>query len=652
MRSVELPLLLLLLLLPLVSLVEVLSLPINQEILALEAFKRSIFEDPLSVLSDWNTFDEDPCGWSAVTCSSPQNRVVTLKLSNSSLKGFLAPELGLLDFLQELVLSDNLFLGSIPKEIGLLKNLTVLDLSTNRFSGPIPAEIGDLTSVTKIDFHSNGLTGGIPSKLWNLANLVELRLDRNKLDGQIFGTNMHRVTASHENGTGLCGSTSLKFADFSYNFFVGMIPPCLRDLPRSSFQGNCFHDKVSILPRSSDQCTSGTSRAANETYEESIELPKHHRPHQPRWLLILEITTGAVILIFVISCAASTVRRCKRKSSGIIPIRKQSSWKDDISLSIDSELLKSVLRFSRQELEVACEDFSNIIGSSSHTKVYKGTMKNGPEIAVLSLSISENQWTSYFELHFQNEVADFARLNNENTAKLQGYCRESDPFSRMLVFEYASNGTLYEHLHYGEGCQFSWLRRMKIAIGIARGLRYLHTELHPPFTVSELNSSSVYLTEDFSPKLVDFERWKTIVSKPDVNGSIANGGLYHGIMDSIDRRHMDVQGNTFAFGMLLLELISGRPSYCRDRGCSLDWAMEYLQKPENMHQIVDPHLKNVKPDDLSVVWSTISLCIEPEASKRPSMQIITAMLEDGIETSPAALYKDSHLAWAELAITS
>jgi len=53
----------------------------------------------------------------------------------------------------------------------------------------------------------------------------------------------------------------------------------------------------------------------------------------------------------------------------------------------------------------------------------------------------------------------------------------------------------------GEGCQLSWTRRMKIIIGIARGLKYLHTEIEPPFTISELNSNAVYITEDFSPKV-------------------------------------------------------------------------------------------------------------------------------------------------------
>ena len=155
----------------------------------------------------------------------------------------------------------------------------------------------------------------------------------------------------------------------------------------------------------------------------------------------------------------------------------------------DSEILKDVVRYGRQDLEVACEDFSNIIGSSPDSVVYKGTMKSGPEIAVISLCIKEEHWTGYLELYFQREVtaiitakncslkhltkntiteckiwqfnhvqnnyltwnaiqvADLARLNHENTGKLLGYCKESTPFTRMLVFEYASNGTLYEYLH-------------------------------------------------------------------------------------------------------------------------------------------------------------------------------------------------------------
>ena len=79
-------------------------------------------------------------------------------------------------------------------------------------------------------------------------------------------------------------------------------------------------------------------------------------------------------------------------------------------------MLKDVLRFSRQELDVACEDFSNIIGSSPDSVVYKGNMKGGPEIAVISLCIKEEHWTGYLELYFQREV-NYSVLINQISSK-------------------------------------------------------------------------------------------------------------------------------------------------------------------------------------------------------------------------------------------
>ena len=249
------------------------------------------------------------------------------------------------------------------------------------------------------------------------------------------------------------------------------------------------------------------------------------------------------------------------------------------------------------------------------------------------------------------KVVDLARLNHENIAKFLGYCRESDPFSRMLVFEYASNGTLYEHLHYGEAAQFSWLRRMKIAIGIAQGLRYLHTESQPPFAISELNSNSVYVTEDFTPKLVDFECWKMLFSRHEKALGHFNNKASFPSRDSSEDKYMDIQGNTFAFGVILLEIISGRLPYCKDKGYLVDWAVKYLQQPEEIGKLVDPELTNVRTEDLAVICSVVSRCVDPDPSKRPSMQIIAGALETGIDLSAAGILKESSLAWAELALS-
>ncbi|KAK7318264.1 hypothetical protein RJT34_02963 [Clitoria ternatea] len=638
----------------------------STEVWALTTFKEAVYEDPHMVLSNWNTLDSDPCDWNGVSCTATRDHVIKLNIAGSSLKGFLAPELGKITYLQELIFHGNNLIGTIPKELGMLKSLKVLDMGENQLTGPVPPEIGNLTQVVKINLQSNGLTGRLPPELGNLKYLQELRLDRNKLQGPVpaggssnFSSNMHGMYAS-VNSTGFCRSSQLKVADFSYNFLVGSIPKCLEHLPRSSFQGNCLQIK-DIKQRTSVQCAGASPAQSHSVVNSKNHQPatehvfKHQGTSKPAWLLALEIVTGTMVGSLFLIAILTAFRRCNNKSSIIIPWKKSSSGKDHTAVYIDSEMLKDVMRYGRQDLEVACEDFSNIIGSSPDSVVYKGIMKGGPEIAVISLCIKEENWTGYLELYFQREVADLARLNHDNTGKLLGYCRENTPFTRMLVFDYASNGTLYEHLHcYGEGCQLSWTRRMKIIIGIARGLKYLHTEIEPPFTISELNSNAVYLTEDFSPKLVDFESWKTILERSEKNsGSVGSSqGAVCVLPNSLEARHLDTIGNIYAFAVLLLEIVSGRPPYCKDKGYLVDWAREYLEMPEVMSYVVDPELKHFRFDDLKVICEVITLCISPDPSACPSMQELCSMLESRIDTSISVELKASSLAWAELALSS
>ncbi|KAK8495809.1 hypothetical protein V6N13_026317 [Hibiscus sabdariffa] len=635
----------------------------TNEVGALTSFKEAIYEDPNLVLSNWNALDADPCRWTGITCNMERQHVIKINISDSSLKGFLAPEMGRIPYLQELTLRKNNLIGTIPKELSMLKFLQVLDLGVNQLTGIIPPELGNLTSLVKINLQSNGLTGSLPGELGNLKDLRELILDRNKLQGTVPGESnlssvakIHGMNGSGSKLSGLCRASELKVVDLSFNFFVGNIPKCLENFPSSCFQGNCLQGK-NAKQRPPTQCRPRPS-TSHKSLSPKHSLPKAAAEHQkqkaakPAWLLALEIATGIMAGSLFLVAILTAFQRCNSKPAIIIPWKKSGSEKEHLMVFVDSELLKDVTKFGRQELEVACEDFSNIIGSSPDSIVYKGTMKGGPEIAVISFCIKEQHWTGYIELYFQREVADFARLNHVNVGKLLGYCRESTPFTRMLVFEYASNGTLYEHLHFGEGSQLSWTRRMRIILGIAQGLKYLHTELDPPFTISELNSSAVYLTEDFSPKLVDFESWKTILARSEKNsGSIGSNGSICLLPSSLEKRHLDIQGNIHAFAILVLEIISGKPPFCKDKGFFIDWARDYLELPEVMSYIVDPELQNFSFDDLKVICEVICLCIHPDFSKRPSMKDISLMLESGIDTSLSIELKTS-LAWAELALSS
>nr|XP_043606379.1 probable LRR receptor-like serine/threonine-protein kinase At1g63430 [Erigeron canadensis] len=634
-----------------------------KEVHALTLFKQGIFDDPLLVLSNWNALDSNPCNWFGIVCSD--DHVRKINITGCSIKGFIAEELSQLTSLRELILHENNLMGSIPKELGLLKHLKILDLGKNQLSGPIPHELGDLASIVRINLQSNGLTGNLPSELGNLKYLQELRLDRNKLQGPVPGANVtdlastvKGMNASNANVLGFCRASPLKVADFSFNFLVGSIPKCLEYLPSTSFQGNCIKYK-NITPRAPELC--GKAAPANKPLvtgdvnqrpaEDKLEA---HHSSKPAWITSIEVVTGVMVGAFFLIALFTAARRYKGKQPIIIPWKKSTTEKDHMEIVIDTGMLKDVTRYSRQELEVACEGFSNIIGSSSDSVIYKGNMKGGPEIAVITLCNQEEHWTSHLELQFQKEVADLARLNHENTGKLLGYCIEGIPFTRMLVFEYASNGTLSEHLHYEEGCQLSWTRRMMIIMGIAKGLKYMHTEIEPPFTVSELNSSAVYLTEDFSPKLVDFESWKTILTRSENSStSISNEGAECVQPSSLQSCHLDIQGNIYAFGVLLLEIISGRPPICKDKGFIVDWAIDYLEEPDKIASVVDPALKHFRDEDLEAIREVVTICIQIRPKDTITMQELCSMLESKLDTTGSSELKASSLAWAEeLALSS
>ncbi|CAN8272887.1 unnamed protein product [Cochlearia groenlandica] len=608
--------------------------------------KEAMYKDPLLVMYNWNVPDSDPCDWTGIKCSSSNHHIIKINITDASMRGFLVPELGQITYLQELILRGNILMGTIPKEIGKLKKLKILDLGNNHLTGQVPSEIGSLSNIMIIKLQSNGLTGMLPPEIGNLKNLRELLIDRNRLQGSIpvSITSTKDTLNPSANMTGFCSKSShLKVADFSYNFFEGIVPRCLDYLPITSFQGNCMKTN-DVKQRSSSECG---------VYVTMVK--KNKARSRPKWLLEFEIVTGLSIGLLFLVVIFSALSLCNIKRRLIVPWKRSTSEKEHFRVYVETEMLKDVARLTRQELEVACEDFSNIIHSCEDSQIYKGTIQGGTEIAVISLCVKEEDWTEYLEFSFQREVADLARLNHENAGKLLGYCKEETPFTRMLVLEYASNGTLYEHLHYGEGSLVSWAKRMKIVIGITRGLKYLLTELSPPFTITELSSNAVYLTEDFTPKLVDFECWKTILVPSEKN--ISSEGPICVLPNAMEHRDMSIRGNIYSFGILLLEIVSGRPSYCQDRGCLVEWAKEYIGAQDVMDSLVDPELKHFNQKELEVVCEVASQCLNLNQNDKDKNKIglvkeFCERLESRISVSISAELKSSSLAWAELALAS
>ncbi|KAK1312598.1 Inactive receptor-like serine/threonine-protein kinase [Acorus calamus] len=199
------------------------------------------------------------------------------------------------------------------------------------------------------------------------------------------------------------------------------------------------------------------------------------------------------------------------------------------------------------ELEAACEDFSNVIGQLPDCMVYKGTLSSGVEIAVTStLVTSSKDWSKNCEAQFRKKIETLSKVNHKNFVNLLGFCEENEPFTRMMVFEYAPCGTLFEHLHIREAEQLDWATRLRIAMGIAYCLEHMH-QLDPPFIFRTLRSNTIHLTDDYAAKISD------LCFNNDTN-STDSPPLLSGPLVSTPR---DTKSNVYMFGMILLEMIFG-----------------------------------------------------------------------------------------------
>lgn len=303
-------------------------------------------------------------------------------------------------------------------------------------------------------------------------------------------------------------------------------------------------------------------------------------------------------------------------------------------------------KLNRTELETACEDFSNIINTLDDCTVYKGTLSSGVEIAVASTGISSSKdWSKRSEMAFRKKIDTLSRVNHKNFVNLLGYCEEDDIFVRMMVFEYAPNGSLFEHLHVKEVEHLDWNARTRIIMGTAYCLQYMH-ELNPPVAHSNLTSAAIYLTDDYAAKIAEINIWADLSSKSKISG---NEESEHSELPPL----ADPESNVYCFGILLLETISGKLPYSEEQGPLVNWAAEHLNDKRSISYLIDPTLKSFKNNELDIICEVIQDCIQPNPRQRPTMREVTSKLREVIPISPdSATPRLSPLWWAELEILS
>ncbi|CAN1320355.1 Probable receptor-like serine/threonine-protein kinase At4g34500 [Linum perenne] len=280
--------------------------------------------------------------------------------------------------------------------------------------------------------------------------------------------------------------------------------------------------------------------------------------------------------------------------------------------------------YSLMELEMATKGFAeeNVIGEGGYGVVYRGVLTDGSVIAVKNLLNNKE---------FKVEVEAIGKVRHKNLVGLIGYC--ADGSRRMLVYEYVENGNLEQWLHGIDGpvSPLSWDIRMKIAIGTAKGLAYLHEGLEPKVVHRDVKSSNILLDAKWNPKVSDFGLAKLLGSESSYVTTRVMGTFGYVSPDYASTGMLNEGSDVYSFGVLLMEIITGRSpvDYTRPAGemNMVDW-FKGMVASRRGEELVDPLIEvDPAPRALKRALLVCLRCIDLDGSKRPKMGQIVHMLE-------------------------
>uniref|UniRef100_A0A0E0BYV0 Protein kinase domain-containing protein n=1 Tax=Oryza meridionalis TaxID=40149 RepID=A0A0E0BYV0_9ORYZ len=574
---------------------------LNGEGMALLELRERVEADPHGALRDWDPADATPCRWSGVHCFDGKVEIFILRNNN--------------------------FRGKIPKEFGELTALEVLDLSSNNLDGTIPEELMAMPLLKQLAGFKDWTSFSDLREKYstNLASLGEPHIMQNL---QSFASAVgRRLLGEVGNLPALSGNDAKSSGPVNSEEIQRAID--VLSLGSGSFSAFPNSEAEVLESAVNTDAAAMQSGAANQSTNE-VSGSKHSK-----WAYFM-IIPAAILLISLIVAPILVWR--KRGHAAIGP------WKTGLSGPLQKAFVTGVPKLNRPELEAACEDFSNIINTFPSCTVFKGTLSSGVEISVVSTAIlSLKEWPKSSETCFRKKIDTLSRVNHKNFINLLGYCLENQPFMRMMVFEYAPNGTLSEHLHLKEFEHLDWAARMRIIMGVAYCLQYMHHDLNPPVAITDMRSDTIFMTDDYAAKIADVGIWKEVAIKAKSAKE-----------DSSSRSQCppDITSNVYCFGTLLIEIISGKLPEADDQESMCNWAAEHL-KGKSYSKLVDASLKEHNANELEAVCEVIQECIDPDSDQRPTMRDVTRKLRQALNISPeAATPRLLPLWWAELEILS
>ncbi|KAL5551269.1 hypothetical protein UlMin_001445 [Ulmus minor] len=301
--------------------------------------------------------------------------------------------------------------------------------------------------------------------------------------------------------------------------------------------------------------------------------------------------------------------------------------------------------FSYEELREATNGFSRLlkIGEGGFGSVYKGTIKpaNGQGNPTVVAIKKLNQHGLQGHKQWLAEVQFLGVLSHPNLVKLLGYCSVDGErgIQRLLVYEFMPNRSLEDHLFNRALPTLPWMKRLRIILGAAEGMAYLHEGVEVTVIYRDFKSSNVLLDEKFQAKLSDFGLAREGPAGDNTHVSTAVVGTYgYAAPEYVETGHLTVQSDIWTFGVVLYEILTGRRALERSRPTQeqklLDWIKQFPADSRRFSMIIDPRLRNeFSPIATRKIAKLADSCLLKNAKDRPTMSQVVERLKEAIQDS-------------------
>ncbi|CAN1187527.1 Receptor kinase-like protein Xa21 [Linum perenne] len=560
----------------------------------------------LSTSLKWLGFDNNKISGSIPNEIQYLVGLVALSAYNNNLSGTIPSSIENLYSLQKLYLDSNKISGYIPFSIGNLTKLIDLDISYNHLHGKIPTSIQKYTNLLILDLSRNNLSGLIPSQVMSLRSLsIALDLSHNQFIGSI----------PTEVGT----LKNLEWLDLSHNMFSGSIPSSMGgciSLEYLYLQGNLLQG---IIP-SSLSSLKGIRRLDLSANNLSGQIPK-----------FLELMNISQLLNLSFNNFEGEVPRGGAfKNASIISVKGNSRICGGIA-----------------ELKLPpCHDFTNSKKALSRSfgSVYKGVLHADGTSTNIAVKVFNLQRRGAFK-SFMSECEALKNIRHKNLVRILTVCSSVDHQGnefKALVYEYLANGSLEDWLHNPierldvSTRNLSFIQRMNISTDIASAIDYLHSHCGSSIVHCDLKPSNILLDDDMVAHVGDFglARFISAIANPSTSSIGVKGTVGYAPPEYGMGNQVSTEGDVYSYGILLLELFTGRrpTEETFKEGLDLHNMVRRALSNQQTMEVVDPILLNELLHHRSRTYRNHNGTNTEETRKSPE-ELVRSILEIGVACS-------------------